>query len=197
MSDSHIRDIMYLGPKLRKTDNVTGTDGRVWHGLGDVQRTTLMEALKLTKHDFWKDVTDWPETKRVLAISDAQKRYAQAQRISQSQVTLENATEEELEAMLRAKRKPVSLPGPNSIREAPKPGRAGEESVDDDEGLPVSRPEKIEEVIAAITGAVLQLDPGRKELFDENDNPTPEAVTDALGYKISAKELKAALKQIG
>lgn len=193
------REVMYVGRKARKGDNVTNSKGRVWNGLGDVQLVTELEALTLIRHpDIWQDVTQWNEKQRVDVCNEVREKMRAEKRLNQREVPLSLATLEELEAQREkligmGKKMPAKTA---TSKNAPIPPMKPGEVHDDHSGDPVSRPGSQKEVIDAIVGAIMQLDPGKPELFDSEQNPTLEAVIDILGYPVSASELKAANKEI-
>ncbi len=190
------REIMYIGRKERRTDNVTGNPGRIWNGLGDIQRVTELEAQRLVRHaDVWADVTEWPEGKRIETVEKIRDKVRAEKRAFQPKVTLDVASEEELENELFRRRHPGGK-APAKNASAPnvpiiKPG----DHTDPNTGDAATRPATPAEVVHAIIGAVMLMDLGKPELFDEKQNPKLEAVVAALGYQVSKSELNAALKE--
>lgn len=196
--NENIREVMYVGRKPRKIDNVTKVPGRVWNGIGDVVKVTAMEAVALAQHPaIWTDVTGWPEAKRIKTVAELQEQIRAEKRKLVTKVSLDVASEEQLERELERRRElraampPLTESAPSDI-----PPVSPNEVNDDDTGDPAERPLSPAEVQSEIVGAILTLDPGHPEKFDKNGNPTVQAVQEVLGYDITPAELKAALKEI-
>ena len=192
------RTIMYIGKKPKKIDNVNNNmQARVWNGLGDLQRVTMVEANNLGKHpDIWADVTDWPPEQRIGMVNKIREKIRAENAKHEPKLTVENATIDQLLARVRDLRDindKLALPDGNKPRVTS--GLSREELTDDD-GLPRSRPESTEAIVNEIVGVIMQLDSDKPELFDGEGNPAKEAVESMLGYSISVHELNAALRQL-
>lgn len=191
---AQFRDVMYVGTKPRKQDNVTGSDAHVWNGLGDIQKVTPMDAEKLSKHpSIWVDVTEWPEAKRISAVEAVRETIRDQQRKYQPVRTLAAATVTELQDELSRRVIPSSLPAPSAAARTPVRTQPNEPV--DEHGQLRSRPANSEELLGDIVGAMLELDPDKKELWDGEGQPALQAINESLGYKISKSELNAAVKK--
>lgn len=192
----HLREIMYVGRKPSARDNITGLD-RFWRWVGDIVPTSELDALKLLKHsDVWADVTDLTEAQRAQKIASVQEKLRSEKRSQQLNRTLDAATIQELQDELARRMNPSALATRQDGGAArPKiPGQS--EDPTEGDGTVVERPQSSDDVVAAIIGCIMTLDPGKKELFDKDGNPYVNTVSDAIGYKVSRSEVDAALRQM-
>ena len=191
---SGIRSIMYVGKKPRTSDRVNENPGRVWNGLGDIVPVSAMDALKLKQHaDIWVDVTDWPEARRISKINQIRETLRLEARKNTTAAALAAAQTldiEELESIIRERRK---LPTIGSI-EGKDVVTGKIKGPEDDDLDPTERPTNTKEVVEAIVGAIMTLDPDKPEFFDQDGNATIEAVSAALGWNVTDLELAAAMR---
>lgn len=195
MSDKLI-EIMYVGLKDKKEDNVNaGARNRVWIGLGDIQKVTPMEAVALKAHkDIWMDVTQLDDKARSKIIEAVRDEIRGKRRAMQTLgVLLRDASEEEIREELKRRQ---ALKGKRVVPEvteaSPQVRRHSEgEALD---GEAASRPDTQAEVVLAIADAINALDPDKEEYFDQDGNPTQEAVQSILHYKVSKSELQQGIK---
>jgi hypothetical protein len=184
------KEIMYVGRKDQKVDNKNNVPTRVWRGLGAVIKNIPdLEGEKLAAHpDIWLDVTKMDQSGRETVIASLQDKYRrEARKAREGQaITLEQATDEELEAMLKKRKstrgKAASNPiNPDLVPQMPAAGSHGNES---DER---HRPENTEDLGADIFGAIADLDSEKD--FDGENKPYLERVVEKLGYQITQQEL--------
>jgi hypothetical protein len=195
------KEIMYIGKKPLKRDNVNQVPDRVWNGVGDVVAVTDAEAIKLTLplySGIWMDVTKLDESARTKIVEALRERFRAEERAvtpaGEVARALNTLSTEELEKELRRRRerygKPSGDKAPASQNAAPNPNSRATE------GEETERPESTEEVVLEIAGAITALDKENRSHFDDDGNPVLESIVAALGYKVSQSELNAAVALI-
>lgn len=186
------KQIMYIGRKPTKVDNKNNVHSRVWRGLGQViTNIPDLEAQKLADHpDIWKDVTGMSAADRAELIAAHQEQYRLLDRRDrEGQVlTLDNATDEELEATLKKRKSTRGKAVVNPVDRATlgagtsRVGSMGNERPDEAE-----RPANVDDLGADIYGAISAL--SREKDYDEKGQPYLERVNEKLGYTITQQEL--------
>lgn len=195
MSESNLREIMYIGRKPTKTDNVNEGSGIEWYGMGDVQRCTSLQTVNLLRHPkIWMDVTGWDDARRTELVATLQEEFRAEQRRLAQAPTLATASLDELQAELE--RRKGLAPIERGVKTGDVKTQRAREVTDDLTGEPASRPDRQEDLLNAIVATVMDMDTENTVLFDDNGDPTLEAVTQALGYSITASELNAALERL-
>lgn len=187
-----MREIMYVGRKPQKVDNKNNNPGRIWRGLGQViGNIPDLEAQKLDQHpDIWLDVTKLGKKDREDIIAGLQAQYRAEERRARAgqAITLDNATDDELEAALK-KRKTTrgkaveNKIDPTLIPAMPVPGSTAAAKEDR------ARPNNTDDLGAEVFGAIADLD--SEQDFDGEGKPYLERITEKLGYSITQAELDA------
>jgi hypothetical protein len=185
------KEIMYVGRKDQKVDNKNNNHGRIWRGLGQViTGIPDVEASKLCEHpDIWMDVSNVKQKEREAIIASLQEKYraeARAARAGQA-ITLDNATEEELQSAIKKLRSTRGKAADNKVDKGLIPPAAPQAGAHGNESDTRHRPETTDDLAAEIFGAIAELDSERD--FDGEGKPYLERVTAKLGYQVTQKEL--------
>lgn len=184
------QEIMYIGKKPTKVDNKNNIQTRIWRGLGQViGGIPDLEAEKLTAHpDIWMNVTKMNKAQRTELIAALQEQYrAQARRDREGQIiTLDNASDEEIETALRKRRALRGKAADNPI-DKKNVGVAHPKGTHGNESEIRERPENSDDLGSDIYGALMALD--KEKDFDAERKPYLERVNEQLGYSITQKEL--------
>lgn len=183
--------IMYIGRKPTKWDNKNNVRERVWQGLGQVITDIPdLEANKLTEHpDIWMDVTNIKEKGRSEIIARYQEKYRDERRRDRAGqvITLDTATDEELEEQLRRRREGRGRPVSNPVDDSNIPRYPGG-GARTSQGEVRSKPTNTAELAADVFGVFTTLNP-EKDL-DGQGKPYLERVNEKLDYEITQKELE-------
>jgi hypothetical protein len=195
------KQIMYIGKKPTKRDNVNDVPDRVWRGLGDVQNVTDAEAIKLllpAHADIWKDVTGLDDEKREEIVAQLREKHRAEERAvtpaGEIERALKTLSTSELEKELRRRR---VADGKVDQNPAPAPSapvntqRSSTESTPENE-----RPKNTDDVVQDIAGVIVTLDKENPAHYDSDGQPLFEAVLERIGYEISKSEFAAAVELI-
>lgn len=187
-----MRQIMYIGLKPTRRDNINDNPNRVWPGLGAILEVSDVEAKKLViVADAFLDVTEMNEELRTAAVEKSKEKLRQNERTARGGiVTLAGASEDELREELRRRNKafgigkqvdPSELTKGNQIRELADEKEARE------------RPSSTDDLIADIVGVIVSLDSENTDHFDAKGLPRIEAIVKELGYHVEQAEVDAAV----
>lgn len=196
------REIMYIGKKPTKRDNVNDEPNRIWAGLGDTIAVSDAEARKLLQPayaDVWIDATDMDQAGRSKLIAELRDRFRAEQRKITPADDLSKAlsalSDDQLAGELSRRRAQDGRADQNALPPPQLPGSKLTTDPSLDPNAP-ERPSNTNDLIEEIAGTLLGLDKENKGHFDSDGYPIMEAVQEALGYKISKSELDNAVKLI-
>lgn len=191
------REVMYIGKKPTKKDNVNDEPNRIWRGLGDVQTVTDIEARRLVEPRFkevWLDVTGMEEAVRSSIIAKLREQFREEQlRVTPAEDVsrvLSAASDQQLLGELQRRQLTDGLPSRNALPPAGLRSTKLKDSPLDEDVR--ERPTNTEELIEELAGTIASLDKENPEHFSDG-YPVTEAIEDVLGYRVSKSEIEAAL----
>jgi hypothetical protein len=196
-------DIVYVGSKKFKTDNVCNT-GTVWFGYGDVQKVERKHAPKFMAHpDVWLTADEF---KKLNPDADSQKLTdstddlagAGSAPLVPAQLTSSETKTDSAPAVVNAQAgladapivAPAAAPDSGSETKASEDGKS--EKTDEEKS------EKSGEQLAAIKNAILSLEQGNPKHFSTtNGVPVVSAVRNAANNEsITAAEVRTAWAEL-
>lgn len=187
-------DIVYVGSKKVKTDNVCGT-GTVWFGYGDVQKVERKHAPKFMAHpDVWLTAEEFEKLKDSSNQKQGETKVVSIQSQTTGAAQLSGAVPDSLESGSTSTALAVSAPG---LADAGNAGSIGDEGANTktDES---TKNTKTDDDLAVIKNAILSLEQGNTAHFSAtNGIPIVSAVRNAAGNDaITAAEVRTAWAQL-